>query len=325
MKIRLTLDRIYKPVQHDLQTVDALIKSVSNVEYHHLSELLNYSLKDGGKKIRPALVLLSGKFYNFNLDTLIPMAAAVELLHTATLIHDDAIDQSPVRRGRPTVNIAWNDDQAILLGDYLFAKAEELTTRTGNIRVIRLSAETLEILTTGELNQEFNAFNANQKYDEYIARIAAKTASLIQTTTESGAILSGAPENAINSLKIYGYNLGIAFQIVDDILDFTGTEKELGKPVGSDLSQGTLTLPAILLLQHYSKDNPVQRYFADPQQKELVGKAVDMLKNSPIIDECYKAALEYHRVARQELLKLPDSDGRRALLELADFVVERRK
>jgi geranylgeranyl pyrophosphate synthase len=175
------------------------------------------------------------------------------------------------------------------------------------------------------LNQEFNAFNANQKYDEYIARIAAKTASLIQTTTESGAILSGAPENAINGLKIYGYNLGIAFQIVDDILDFTGTEKELGKPIGSDLSQGTLTLPTLLLLQRYPKDNPVQRYFADPQQKELVGKTVDMLKNSPIIDECYKAALEYHRIARQELLKLADSDGRRALLELADFVVERRK
>lgn len=325
MRIKPSLDKIYQPVQDDLVTVEEWLKSVAKVEYIRLSELLNYSISDGGKRIRPALVLLAGKFYNYNLNTLLPMAAAVELLHTATLVHDDAIDKSPVRRGRPTINITWNDDKAILLGDYLFAKAEEFTARTENVRVIRLCAETLEVITTGELNQAFNAFNINQKFEDYIQRIAAKTASLIQTTTESGAILSGAPEESISSLKIFGYNIGIAFQIVDDILDFTGSEKELGKPVGSDLSQGTLTLPAMLLLKYYPKDNPIKLYFENHERKELIEKAIEMLHNSTVIDECYKSALEYHKIAYNEILKLPDTESRRALLELADFVVERKK
>jgi octaprenyl-diphosphate synthase len=191
--------------------------------------------------------------------------------------------------------------------------------------VIRLCAETLEIITTGELNQAFNTFNINQTYENYIDRIAAKTASLIRTTTESGAILSGATEESVANLKIFGYNIGIAFQIVDDILDFTGTEKILGKPVGSDLSQGTLTLPAMLLAQRYPGENPVKEYFANPERKELVAKAVSMLRNSSIIEDCYKNALEYHNLAYKELRKLPDTESRRALAELADFVVERKK
>ena len=319
-----TLQKIYAPVEKDLSTVEELIKSVAVVDYGRLAELLSYSLRDGGKRIRPALVLLAGKFYKYDLKTLLPMSVAVELLHTATLVHDDAIDNSSVRRGRPTVNVTWSDDKAILLGDYLFAKAEEFTSRTENVRVIRLCAQTLQIITGGELNQAFNAYNLNQKFEDYIERIAAKTASLLATTTESGAVLSQAPEESIQVLKEYGYNLGIAFQIVDDILDFTGSENELGKPVGSDLSQGTLTLPAMMLVEKYPKDNPVIKIFKNPELKENIPLAIDMIKNSGIVDACYKTAVKYQKKACSELDKLPAAN-RHYLLELGDFVVERRK
>jgi octaprenyl-diphosphate synthase len=323
MRKDILLDIIYKPVQKDLETVEDLLRSIARVDYVKLAELLDYSFRDSGKRIRPALVLLSGKFYEYNLNTLLPMAVAVELLHTATLIHDDAIDSSAVRRGKPTINVTWSDDKAILLGDYLFAKAEEFTSRTENIRVIRLCAQTLQIITSGELDQAFNAFNINQTYEAYIARIASKTASLLSTTTESGAVLGNAPEKSIRILKDYGYNLGISFQIVDDILDFAGTEKELGKPVGSDLAQGTLTLPAMLLIEKYPDDNPVRKIFENPEHKENINRAVEMIQNSDIVDKCFKVAIDFKTKACSELNELP-SNNRQYLIELANFVVARR-
>ena len=320
----VTLDMIYEPVAKDMVAVEELIQSVTKVEYGRLAELLSYCLRDGGKRIRPALVLLAGKFYDYELPTLMPMAVAVELLHTATLVHDDAIDNSAVRRGRPTINVTWSDDKAILLGDYLFAKAEEFTSRTENVRVIRLCAQTLQVITSGELNQAFNAFNFDQSYEDYIGRIAAKTASLLATTTESGAVLSRAPEQSITILRDYGYNLGIAFQIVDDILDFTGNETVLGKPVASDLIQGTFTLPAMMLVNRYPTDNPVKRLFENPRKKENIQIAIDMIRNSDIIEECYKIALSYQQKACSRISDLPEAN-RHYLEKLADFVVERKK
>ncbi len=325
MSEKLTLESIYASVQADLNTVGDWLRAVTRVSYAPQSQMLESSLRDTGKRIRPALVLLSGKFYNYNLDTLLPMATAVELLHTATLVHDDAIDKSSVRRGQPTINAKWDDDKAILLGDYLFATAEEYTARTGNVRVIRLCAETLQIITTGELNQAFNAYNLNQTYEDYLKRIASKTASLLASSTESGAVLSEAPESSVQILREFGYNIGISFQIVDDILDFVGTKEELGKPVASDLSQGTLTLPSMFILQHYPADNPVKRIFENPERKDEIPKAIELVRNSSIADDCYKAAVEYRDKAIAGLSKLPANPSREALYNLADFVVQRRK
>ena len=169
---------IYEPVQEDLNKVEDWLRSVSKVDFSWLAKLLGYSLKGGGKRIRPALTFLVGKFYNYNLDSLLPMATAVELLHTATLVHDDAIDKSSVRRGRPTINTVWGEDKAVLLGDYLFAKAGELAATTGNLQVIKLSAQTIMTISSGELNQAFNAFNLKQTREDYFQRVSSKTASL---------------------------------------------------------------------------------------------------------------------------------------------------
>jgi len=321
----LELSTIYAPIQEDLIKVENELKSVSKVDFSWLAELLNYSLGSSGKGIRPALTLLSGKFYHYNLDTLLPMATAVEVLHIATLVHDDAIDKSSVRRGKPTLYKVWGEDKAVLLGDYLFAKAGEFTATTQNLRAIKLFAQTLRTISTGELAQSFSAFNLEQTYEQYIQRNSYKTASLFTLATEAGSVLSEAPEASIKILNEYGYNLGIAFQIVDDILDFVGTEEELGKPTGSDLVQGTLTLPAMLLLQRFPEDNPVKKIFQDGDKQKNVKLAIELVRDSSIIEECYRTASDYCAKACSNLNLLPDNTSRQALIDLANYVVSRKK
>ena len=335
----MPLSRIYEPVQQDLAKVEDMMKSVSQADLSWLPEqlahdlkgsgklagLLSYSLKGGGKRIRPALTLLSGKFYNYNLDYLLPMATAVEIMHTATLVHDDVIDKSPVRRGRPTINKVWDDDRAILLGDYLFAKAGELTATTQNLQVIKLLSQTLMTITSGELAQSFSAFNLEQTRQHYLHRIISKTASLFSLATESGAILSQALGKSVKVLKEYGYNLGIAFQIVDDIMDFIGTEEEMGKPGGSDLTQGTLTLPAMLLLERYPENNPVKELFQNRDRQENIKLAIELVRSSSITQECYAVASDYCAKACHNLNLLPDNSSRQSLIDLADYVVERKR
>ena len=318
----LSLSAVLEPIHEDLVKVEDSLKSISEVHVNHLSELLDYSLGSSGKRIRPALTLLSGKLYNYDLDYLLPMTAAVELLHSATLVQDDAIDKSAVRRGRPTVDDVWGEEKAVLIGDYMFAKAGELCASTGNLRVIKLFSQTLATISIGELDQ---AFNLEQTREHYLDRVAKKTASLFVLATESGAILSQASERSVEVLREYGYNLGIAFQIVDDILDFTGTEEELGKPVGSDLAQGTLTLPAMLLLERYAEDNPIRRFFRNRGDMDNKNRVIDMIRNSTIVQECYDFAANYCTRACQNLNLLPENASRQALMNLADYIVMRKK
>ncbi|MDO8687016.1 MAG: polyprenyl synthetase family protein [Dehalococcoidales bacterium] len=321
----MELSAIYQPVEADLAQVEASLKSMSQVDFPYLSEMLNYSLQSSGKRIRPALTLLSGQFYNYDLTNLLPMATAAEVLHTATLVHDDAIDNSPTRRGRSTVYKVWGEEKAILLGDYLFAEAGALTATTQNLRVIRLFADTLKTISSGELNQAFNAFNLEQSHEQYFQRVSQKTAALFRMSTESGAVLSQAPEASIQILVEYAQNLGIAFQIVDDILDFIGTEEELGKPVGSDLTQGTLTLPAIMLLEQYPENNPVKRFFTSRTDQRDIKQAIELVRNSSIIAECYQVAEDYCSRACQNLILLPDNASRESLFVLADFITSRKR
>jgi len=319
----LELSHIYASIEKDLTRIKDELRSVSRVDFPWLSEQLSYVVTGGGKGIRPALTLLSGKFYTYDLTYLLPMAVSVELMHTSTLVHDDAIDKALVRRGQPTINKLWGEDIATLLGDYLFAKAGEFVADTRNPRVIKLFSQTLAIISSGEINQFLGAFQLEQTRENYLQRISSKTASLFALATKSGAILSQAPETAVEVLRDYGYNLGIAFQIVDDILDFTSDEKTLGKPVGSDLVQGTLTLPAMLLLERYPADNPIRSIFEN-RDKQGIARAIEMVRNSSIIEDCYQAATEYCTKACQNFNLLPDNTSRQALTALADYVVERK-
>jgi octaprenyl-diphosphate synthase len=321
----LELNEIYSPIQEDLLAIENRLKSVGMVDTLWLNEILGYALKGGGKRLRPALAILSASFYDYNLERLMPMAMSVELMHLATLVHDDTIDNSFVRWGRPTVNKIWGMEKAVLLGDYLFAKAGALTAETENIRVIKLLPQTLMIITGGELAQASSSFKLDQSPDQYFFRIASKTAALFVFATESGAVLSKAPAKSIKVLHDYGYYLGTAFQVIDDILDFIGTEEEMGKPVGSDLLQGTVTLPALMLMERYPKDNPVKNFFQHREQKEYVKQVIEMVRNSDIIQECFDIASEYRNKACKNLKSLPEKEARTVLTNLAEFIVSRRR
>ncbi len=317
----MELKQIYAPIQKDLDKVKATLQSISRIDYEWLSEQLSYIVSETGKGMRPALTLFSGKLFTYDLTYLLPMAVSVELMHTATLVHDDAIDKAATRRGRVTINSKWGDEIAILMGDFLFAKAGEFVADTQTPRVIKLFSQTLGIISSGEIGQFRGAYNIHQNREDYLRRIYRKTGSLFSLSTQSGAILGKAPEAAVTVMKEYADNLGIAFQIIDDILDFTSTEAAMGKPVGSDLIQGTLTLPAMLVIERSPDDNPVTKFF-ETKDKKNVAEAIDIVRNTTIIKDCYKIAAEYHDTACRNLKTLPKNESRQALYDLADFVIK---
>ena len=317
----MELKQIYAPIQEDLNKIKEEIKSVSKIDYPWLSGQLAYILGETGKAMRPAFVLLSGKCFTYNWEYLLPMGVSVELMHTATLVHDDAIDNADTRRKRATMNSLWGDEIAILMGDFLFAKAGEYVADTKTPRVIKLFSHTLATISSGEIGQYRGSYNLDQDRAAYFRRIYRKTASLFSLSTQSGAILSKATEEQVGIMKEYADNLGIAFQIVDDILDFTSTEEAMGKPVGSDLIQGTLTLPAMMVIERNPKDNPVKKIF-ETRDMKYVPDAIDQVRNSGIIKECYKIANEYGDKARNMLKTLPKTQSREALTSLADFVIK---
>ena len=320
----MSLSSIYKPVHKDLKKVEQSLEEIADADFPLLAKLLAYTLRTGGKRVRPVLTLLSGKFYIYDTALLIPMAAAIELLHTATLVHDDIVDNSPVRRGKPTVSRAWGENRALLLGDYLFAKAGSLVAGTGNLRAIKLFSETLMTISAGELKQTGVTFDIAKVRAYYFAWIGAKTACLFSTATESGAVLSQAPEKAIQAIRDYGHNLGMAFQIIDDVLDFVGEEDELGKPVGSDLREGTVTLPTILFMESYPNDELTKNVIGK-RDTEGVSQAVERIRNSQVIADCLNMASEFCHKARRAAEKLPENSASKSLIDLADYIVQRRK
>jgi geranylgeranyl pyrophosphate synthase len=320
----LELSQIYAPIRADLNKVRDTLTSISRVDFAWLAEQLSHVVRGTGKGIRPALTLLSGKSFAYDLGYLLPMAVSVELMHTATLVHDDAIDKSDTRRGQRTINSIWGDEIAILMGDYLFAKAGEFVADTQTPRVIKLFSQTLGTISRGEIVQWRGSYNADQTREDYFHRIYGKTASLFSLSTQSGAILSQAPEEAVAVMKEYGDNLGIAFQIVDDILDFTSTEEAMGKPVGSDLTQGTLTLPAMLVMERHPADNPIRKFFMT-RDKKYMAQAIQMVLDPAIVGECYKVAGEYRDRACLHLKSLPKAENRESLIDLADYIIRQGK
>ncbi|APV45219.1 heptaprenyl diphosphate synthase/octaprenyl-diphosphate synthase [Dehalogenimonas formicexedens] len=322
----MDLKTLYAPVKNDLADVEGNFKSLADFwkkDFPDLHDMLKHILV-GGKILRPALTFMSGRCIDGKTDRILKMATANELMHIATLVHDDAIDRADTRRGRVTVNKLWGTEKAILLGDFLFARAGEFAASTDNLRVTKLFSQTLGIIAVGELRQARDIFSASQNMEGYLQRIAGKTAALLKMSSESGAILAGGTEEQIQTLANYGYNLGLAFQIVDDILDFIGTEKELGKPVGSDLRQGTVTLPALLLMQRQPNSNPVSRFLAGKDREENIARAIEQIKSSGIIEESYREAEKYSEKAINLLEGLPESTCKEALKALASYLVRRR-
>jgi geranylgeranyl pyrophosphate synthase len=326
-------DGLYGPVQRDVERVDTLLRSLRPENFPFLANILDHLLDAGGKRARPATTLLAGRMGHYNLNLLVPLAASIELLHTATLVHDDVIDAAPTRRGKATANALADNAASVMIGDYMFAHSAELVARTGNIDVIRLFAKTLMEIATGELQQDLSAYEYGQSTLQYFNRIYGKTASLFATSAQGGAMIAGLSNEQALALRAYGENMGMAFQVMDDILDFSGNEDEMGKPVGSDLMNGTLTLPALLLIERYPDDNPVEKFFdGDHDKQEHLKLAIEMIRQSDILDESLAVAHDFRDKALKALespllatLNSPAAtEARKTMAGLAHFVTDRR-
>jgi len=294
--------------------------------YHSdIGAALELLLSAGGKRLRPTITLLIGQMLNAPIDRLITLASAIELLHTATLVHDDLIDGSLLRRGMPTLNSQWSPGATVLTGDFLFSCAAKLAAETESIPVIKLFAHTLTVIVNGEVTQLLSGRNCITR-EMYYQRIYAKTASLIETAARSAALIAPATEATVENMRAFGYEIGMGFQIVDDILDFTGEEATLGKPVGSDLSQGLVTLPTIIYSELHP-ENPAIQTLIDGSHSlsdEQAVQLVNVIRHSNAIELSFKEANQFVDRGLSSLLNQPDKKERQALEELAKFIIERK-
>jgi geranylgeranyl pyrophosphate synthase len=314
----------FTPVLKGLQEVETLLRSQSNGAHPELGAALVHLLSSGGKRIRPTLSLLSGQMLGGPEDRLVTLATAVELLHTATLVHDDLIDGALLRRGNPTLNARWTPPATVLTGDFIFARAAKLAADTDYLPLMKLFSETLATIVNGELSQLFTARGLTSR-ENYYKRIYAKTASLIEMTTRAAAMLSPVDETVVESMRLYGYNLGMAFQIVDDVLDFTGEQEEVGKPVGSDLLQGLVTLPAIYYAEAHPDDPDVICLTSGCySEHERMERLVQAVRKSPGVQRSLDEAQGYIQKALQSLTGMPDGAEHQALHDLACYTVTRK-
>lgn len=309
---------IFNSIKPDILAMEKLIRQQVKNYHADLEIALNLLLSAGGKRVRPSITILAGKCLNADFQRLLNMAAAIELLHTATLVHDDLIDGSLLRRGLPTLNSQWSAGATVLTGDFLFASAAKLASETRSNEIMKMFSETLCTIVNGEVSQLFVP-RCKPGIDEYYKRIYAKTASLFETSAASAGIISDASPQIIHSLSTFGRELGMAFQIADDILDFTGDSAVLGKPIGSDLHQGLITLPSELFFEKYQDHELVKKIKNNGclQDSGEINKLIDEIVHSSVIEESYSMADRFITRSIESLDLLPESHEKDMLKSLA--------
>jgi len=312
------------PVQEQIKLVEERIRAQADDNHPDLRAALEHLLSSGGKRVRPTVVLLVGNMLGGTEDKLVTLGAAIELLHTATLVHDDLIDGSLLRRGMPTLNARWSPAATVLTGDFLFARAAKLAAEADHLELMKLFAETLATIVNGELTQLFTSRGLiNRK--NYYQRIYAKTASLFEMSARAAALVSPVDEDVVESMRIFGYETGMAFQIVDDILDFAGNQTAVGKPLGSDLLQGLVTLPAI----YYAEANPddtdvILLTEGGWGNQDRMERLVNSIRNSDAIQKSMQEAEAFIKRALEKLVPLHPGIERSALEDLAKYIIDRR-
>ncbi len=322
-----SIAQISAPVVADLDLVEDFLASIWEESPNPaLSQLVRHILSAGGKKLRPLLTLLSASLHAPADARAVRVAGAIEVLHAATLLHDDVIDNAYVRRGQPTANSLWSNALAVLSGDYLFAKCSHVVAELGDPVLVRLLARTVMRMVASETTAFSDIAHVERLEDEYYQKVLGKTASLLELCCESGGFVGGATDAERRALRKYGENLGTAFQIVDDILDIAGSEEELGKPVGGDLREGTPTLPIIIFLRQQPAHAAVTGLLKQEAGAEgSVLEAVEAIRRSGAIDLAYEKAWHFGEQARSSLAALPAGSSRDSLGMLIDYVVERRQ
>ncbi len=314
---------LYSFLNADLQCIEAELELSTNAEHDLLRESMQHLLHAGGKRIRPVFVLLGGKFGEYNVEHLKHIAVALELIHMASLVHDDVNDRAHLRRGEPTINAKWSNQFAIYAGDYMLARSLEQMTELHNPLAHQLLAKAIVEVCKGEIEQVRDKYCYDQTLRQYLRRIKRKTALLIAVSCQLGAVIANAPKHVHEKLYWFGYYVGMSFQITDDILDFVGTEKELGKPAGGDLLQGNVTLPALLAMQDKQVHEKI-RSINESTTPEEIKKVLIAIKNTDAIKQSYDLSNRYLQKAFHILEKLPASKARTAFYNVAKYIGKRK-
>lgn len=321
-----TLSRLFSSIESDLLTVDRTFQNHATSELEMLNSAVVHVLSSPGKKLRTALTLLSGKMINYRFEKLLPLSVSLEMVHLATLVHDDIVDGANTRRGKPTVNALYGNNIAILLGDYLFARTAGLVADVEDFRIDHLFSDTVARICEGTIIEMLSTRQVDLSIDAYLERISRKTACLMSACCKGGAIVAGGTDAQIALLEQYGSNLGMAFQIIDDVLDYTGTEATIGKPAGNDLRQGLVTLPLIYALrgEHNGRAERIHQLLQQPDpQDDDVSDVVRWVNSGPGLAEATDLARHYTARARAVLSEFGRSPERDVLDELVDFVISR--
>ena len=323
--VRNHLEQInfFTPIQPYILQVEARMRKKTDGHHPDLDLALEHLLSSGGKRVRPAVALLTGGMYGADPERLVTLGAAIELLHTATLVHDDLIDGAMFRRGIATLNARWSPAATVLTGDYVFARAAQLAAETNSVEVMHIFAETLATIVSGELTQMFTSHGLASR-ENYYQRIYAKTASMFVLATSAAAILASVDAEVVRSARQFGNDIGMAFQIIDDILDFTGEQATIGKPVASDLRLGLVTLPALYYIEARPED-PDMRSIMDGQylSEERMERLISEIRQSGAIAQAMDEARHYVNCALDNLRLQPECTERYALEELTSFIVQR--
>ncbi len=320
-------ERLQHLLANDMEAVNTLIRTRMASEHApRIPEVTAHLVEAGGKRLRPMLTLAGAQLCGYRGHDHVKLAATVEFIHTATLLHDDVVDESGQRRGRPTANLLWDNKSSVLVGDYLFARSFQLMVETGSLRVLDILANASAVIAEGEVLQLTAAQNLATTEEIYLQVIRGKTAALFAAACEVGGVIAGAPETQVDALRNYGDALGISFQIVDDLLDYGGATATLGKNTGDDFRERKLTMPVILAIA--AADAEERTFWQRVIEKGEQGRgdlehAMALMGNHGTLGETRRKALDWANVAKKSLEGLPDGELRDLLRDLADFVVSR--
>jgi len=320
----VTIDAIREFIGEDLAAVDAVIRARLTSEVALIRRIADYIIGGGGKRLRPALLILSARACGYRGTQHHELAAVIEFIHTATLLHDDVVDESALRRGQATANSLFGNAAAVLVGDFVYSRAFQMMVGVENMRVLRVLADATNVIAEGEVLQLMNCHNADLDEDGYLQVIRYKTAKLFEAATRLGAILAGAPEAVESSMAAYGAHLGTAFQLIDDVLDYSGDHAVIGKNVGDDLGEGKATLPLIYAMKHGTpSQSKVVRDAIERGGLEDLTEVLRAIEASGALKYARAQAEAEARTACKALERLAHSGDREYLLQLADFAVTR--
>jgi octaprenyl-diphosphate synthase len=320
----LSLQQLYAPIAADMQAVDAVIRQRLHSDVVLIRQVAEYIVQSGGKRLRPALVLFSACALGYQGRHHHELAAVVEFIHTATLLHDDVVDESELRRGNRTANALFGNGASVLVGDFLYTRAFQMMVGVDNMRVMQVLADATNVIAEGEVLQLLNCHNADVEIEDYLRVIRYKTAKLFEAATRLGAILGGAERGLEEKLAAFGMHLGTAFQLIDDVLDYSSDEAATGKHLGDDLAEGKPTLPLIHVMKQGSAEQAtIVRSAIENGGRDDFQRVLHAIRETGALDETRRYARAEAARASAALDALPSSIFKDTLLQLSDFAVER--